>query len=141
MSQGIENVFRPPYELASVAAFLLAAGLVMALPGSFMLDAWQALGLAAALVALGSLRWTQARKVMAHRSAVRKLHPYALFAHEVPWSRNSVFLGRGFEWTSRHTQRMLVLAQPEHEHLRTQSRAFRWARELERRPTAPPSRS
>ena len=110
----------------------------MALPGSFMLDAWQALGLAAALVALGSLRWTQARKVMAHRSAVRKLHPYALFAHEVPWSRNSVFLGRGFEWTSRHTQRMLVLAQPEHEHLRTQSRAFRWARELERRPTAPP---
>ena len=137
MSQGIENVFRPPYELASVVACMLAAAAVLITPAAFLLSTWQALGLAGVLVALAAWRLTQGRRVMAHRRAVRQLSPYALYPHEVPWSRNSVFLGRGFEWTARHTQRMRVLAQPENEHLRAQSPAFRWARDLERKPNAP----
>jgi conjugative coupling factor TraD (TOL family) len=68
---------------------------------------------------------------------VRTLQPYALFPHEMPWSRNSVFLGRGFEWTARHTQRMAVLALPENEALKMQSWLYHWARELERSPDAP----
>ena len=137
MSQGIENVFRPPYELATVAASLLAAAGVLSRPAMFMLSPWQAVAGATALVALAGWRLSQARRAMAHRSAVRTLQPYALFPHEVPWSRNSVFLGKGFEWTSRHTQRMVVLAQPENEGLLAQSALYRWARSLERRPDAP----
>lgn len=137
MTQGIENVFRPPFELATVVASLLAAAAVLVRPAMFMLTTWQAIAAAMALVVLASWRWTQARRLMAHRAAVRTLQPYALYPQEVPWSRNSVFLGRGFEWTARHTQRMAVLAQPEYEPLQRQSWLYRWARDLERSPTAP----
>jgi conjugative coupling factor TraD (TOL family) len=138
MSSGpIENVFRPPYELASVAASLAAAALLLLKPSVFMLGAFEALAAAWLLVLLAAWRWLAARRVSAFRRAVRSLRPYALLPDEVPWSRTSVFLGLGFEWTARHTQRMTLLAQPENEHLLRNSRLYSWARSIERRPDAP----
>lgn len=138
MSDGpIENVFRPPYELVSFAAGMAAAAALLLQPSMFMLTPWQATGAAVLLVLFACLRLMQARRVMAHRRAVRALQSYALLPEEVPWSRSSVFLGRGFEWTARHTQRMALLAQPEHERLRMPSSWYRKARALERRPDTP----
>ncbi|MCW5632762.1 MAG: type IV conjugative transfer system coupling protein TraD [Rubrivivax sp.] len=137
MSAGpIDDVFRPPYELASVVANLLAAGAVMLEPATFLLTPLQAVGAAGAFTLLGAWRMAQACRVMAYRRAVRRLQPYALRPNDVPWSPDAVFLGRGFEWTARHTQRMTLLAQPEHDRLRRPSALYRWARSIERRPNA-----
>jgi conjugal transfer pilus assembly protein TraD len=130
----IDDVFRPPYELASVAAATLAAGAMLLEPATFLLTPMQAVGAAGALTLLGAWRMTQAWRVMAFRRAVRRLQPYALRPNDVPWSRDAVFFGHGFEWTARHTQRMTLLAQPEHERLRRPSALYRWARSVERRP-------
>lgn len=135
MSAGpIDDVFRPPYELASVAAATLAAGAMLLEPATFLLTPLQAVGAAGALTVLGAWRMAQAWRVIAFRRAVRRLQPYALRPNDVPWSRDAVFLGRGFEWTARHTQRMTLLAQPEHERLLRPSALVRWARAIERRP-------
>lgn len=135
MSAGpIDDVFRPPYELASAAASTLAAGALLIEPATFLLTPLQAVGAAGALTLLGAWRMTQAWRVISFRRAVRRLQPYALRPNDVPWSRNAVFLGRGFEWTARHTQRMTLLSQPEYERLRRPSALYRWARAIERRP-------
>lgn len=139
MSSGpIDNVFRPPYELYSAVAAMLGAGALLLRPSMFMLSPIQALCAALALVLLASWRMTEARRVQRFRAAVRALTPYTMYPDEVPWSRTAVFLGRGFEWTARHTQRMTLLAQPENEHLRQQSGLYRWARGVERHPDSAP---
>ncbi|CAD5366893.1 Type IV conjugative transfer system coupling protein TraD [Rubrivivax sp. A210] len=139
MSDGpIDNVFRAPYELASVAGAMVCGWIVLSWPGMLLMTSFQACGAAAALVGLAAWRLTQARRVLRFRSAVRALEPYAMYPGEIPWSRNAVFLGQGFEWTARHTQRMTLLAQPENEHLKQQSALYRWARRMELRVDAPP---
>ncbi|MFT3819895.1 MAG: type IV conjugative transfer system coupling protein TraD [Rubrivivax sp.] len=135
MSVGpIDNVFRRPYELATATVAWIAAGAVLLLPQTFLLTPAQALVVAMVLVVFSTARWMAARRIMHFRRAVRQLQPYALTPEEVPWSRDAVFLGRGFEWTARHTQRMHLLSQPENEGLRQQSALYRRARAIERRP-------
>lgn len=138
MSYGpIDNVFRRPYEVATAVAAMVGAGLILLQPQAFLLDLAQAWVAALLLVGLAVARWFASRRVLLFRRSVRLLQPYALTPQEVPWSRDAVFLGRGFEWTARHTQRMQLLAQPENDALRQQSAAYRRARSVERRPDTP----
>lgn len=138
MSQGpIENVFRPPFEIWSTITALAVAAAFLLWPRMFLLGPWQALGLSGLLTLLATWRFMQARRIYSFRRAVRMLKPYALFPDEVPWSRSSVFLGLGFDWTARHTHRMNLLLQPEFEHLRRNSGLYRWARRVERQPGSP----
>jgi conjugative coupling factor TraD (TOL family) len=137
MSDPIDNVYRWPYEYASAAAFLVAMTLVLAMPETFLLSSNAAAITAALLLAAAAWRWHQARRISRHRKAVRVLTPYALRPEELPWSRQAVFLGLGFEWTVRHTQRMALLALPENEKLRQLPPWARWARAVERDPHRP----
>jgi len=137
MSGPIENVYRPPFELATVAAAIVAAGTVLAHSEWFLLTPLQALASTAGLMGFAAWRLHQAQRIRRYRRAVRRLEPYALRPTELPWSPTAVFLGRGFEWTARHTQRMVLLSQPENEHLRKPGRAYRWARRIERDRSAP----
>jgi conjugal transfer pilus assembly protein TraD len=132
MSGPIENPYRPPYELTSVAAAVLSAGALLARPELFLLSGGQAVAGSAMLMAFAGRRMFQARRIRLHRRAVRRLEPYALRPTELPWSHTAVFLGRGFDWTAKHTRRMHLLAQPENTHLLRHGRAYKLARALER---------
>jgi conjugal transfer pilus assembly protein TraD len=139
MSSGpIDNVFRPPYELSSVAGAMAAAGLILLNPHLFLLTPLQACAGGAGLVGLAGVRMMQAQRVMRFRKAIKVLQPYALRPDEIPWSRTAVFLGRGFDWTARHTQRMTLLGQQEFEHLLRNGKLYRWARRVEYRHDSPP---
>lgn len=138
MSTGpIDNVFRPPYEVVAAMAATAGAAAIAIQPAMFLLQPLEALATSAALIAFSAWRLTQAWEVRRFRRAVRELPRYELPPDELPWSHSAVFLGRGFDWTARHTQRMVLLAQPENEHLRRQSALFRWARRIERKPQSP----
>jgi conjugal transfer pilus assembly protein TraD len=132
MSAPILNVYRPPYELASVAAAVLGAGAVMARPELFLLSSSQAVLAGMGLMTFAGVRTYQARRIRLHRRAVSRLEAYALRPTELPWSKSSVFLGKGFDWRPIHTQRMHLLRQPENEHLLRPGRAYKWARSVER---------
>jgi conjugative coupling factor TraD (TOL family) len=137
MSDPIDNVYRLPYEYVSAAGFFVATALVLAMPEAFLLNHPAAVAAATALMAAGTWRLRQARRISRHRRAVRVLAPYALRPDDLPWSRQAVFLGLGFEWTVRHTQRMALLALPENEKLRRAPAWARWARAVERDPNRP----
>ncbi|HSW18198.1 MAG TPA: conjugative transfer system coupling protein TraD, partial [Ramlibacter sp.] len=138
MSDPIDNVYRPPYEYASVVAAIAAGGLVLGQPATFLLQPAQALLAAAGLLGLGTWRLAQARRIQKYRRCVRVLEPYALYPEQLPFSKRAVFFGLGFEWTAKHTQRMALLAQPANEHLRKSPPWYRWARRVERDPEAAP---
>lgn len=137
MSDPISNVYRWPYEYASVVAFFAAVPMVLAVPEVFLLSRDLAPAVTLGLAAIGAWRFRQARRIARHRKAVRVLKPYALAPDELPWSQRAVFLGMGFEWSVRHTQRMALLALPENESLRQPPLWYRWARALERDPHHP----
>ena len=57
MSDGpIDNVFRRPYEVATVAVAMVGAGLILLAPRTFMLDVAQAWATALLLVGLAAAR-------------------------------------------------------------------------------------
>lgn len=138
MADPLDNVYRPPYEYVSAGMLGLSALAVAVAPGLTLLPGQQGLGVALGLGGLAAWRWRQARRIARHRRAVRVLQPYALRPDELPWSRTGVFLGLGFEWTAKHTQRMALLAQPQNEHLKQDPPWYRWAREVERKPDTAP---
>lgn len=137
MSGPIENPYRPPFELASVAAGVLAAGVALARPGMLLLQPSEGALACTGLMTFAAWRLYQARRIRLHRRAVRRLEPYALRPTEVPWSHSAVFLGKGFEWTAKHTRRMHLLSQPEYEHLRRPGQLYKWARAVERSRRSP----
>lgn len=136
MSDPIDNVYRPPFEYASVVAAIAAGGLLLAQPSTFLLQPTQALLAAAGLLGFATWRLNQARRIQRYRSVVRMLEPYALYPEQLPFSKRAVFLGLGFEWTAKHTQRMALLAQPANEKLHKSPPLYRWARRFERDPEA-----
>lgn len=137
MKGPIDNVFRAPYEWAAAAVSMAAAALLLLHPFDFLLSPLQAIAAALSLVLLACWRFAGGLRVHRFRTGVTRLQPYALTPEETPWSRDQVFLGKGFEWTARHTQRMHLLSQPENDHLRQPSWLYRWARSSERQPDAP----
>lgn len=136
MSDPINNVYRAPFEYASVAAAIGAGSLVLAQPAMFLLQPAQALLAAMGLLGFGTWRLNQARRIQRFRKVVRMLEPYALYPEQLPFSKRAVFLGLGFEWSVKHTQRMALLAQPANDKLHRQPALYRWARRVERDPDA-----
>ena len=137
MADSLNNVYRWPHELASVLAFSVGAGLLLIQAPMFLLSPAQGQVAALALCGLAAWRWHQAQRILRYRRAVQRSKPYALLPHELPSSPQAVFLGKGFEWTTEHTQRMVLLAQPENDHLRRPSALYQWARRRERETHCP----
>lgn len=138
MSSPIDNVYRYPYEGFAALAAAGAGVALLVQPAMFLLPPAGAAVGAGVLFALALWRTMQARRIRRFRAAVTHLEPYALLPQAIPWSRTAVFLGRGFEWTGRHTQRMTLLALPENERLLQLPLAYRWARGVQRRPDTSP---
>lgn len=75
----------------------------------FLLQTVEALAATSALVGFAAWWLMQAWQLHCFRRAVRTLSPYALHPDELPWSHEAVFLGRGYDWAARPTQRMALL--------------------------------
>lgn len=112
----IDNFLRPPYELMPAAVSSLAAIAVLAEPRVFMLS--PAVGFASALgFALHALwRGRQGLRLLRRQWNLKRLPRYALDASEIPWRRDALFLGMGFEWTAEHTQRLQLVQDPDNRH-------------------------
>lgn len=109
-----ENVYRYPYEFVGVAAYSAAAFAAASLPmpGMAQLIAIPAFAGLASLRAKGGLR------IRKYRKNIRNLPYYALTPDQIPVSDKALFIGKGFRWTQTHTQRLMMVRQPENDHLR-----------------------
>ena len=127
----VEALLRPPVELWS--ALVAAATGLMALlaPWALMMPPGIAYAAAAILFALAVMRTHQALRVLRYQRSMRRLPRYRLPAERIPMSRHKLFLGRGFRWTQRHTQRLRDTLRPEVQRYVQPGLCYRWARQKE----------
>jgi len=132
LSYPFENYFRKPYELTPAVASLAAAPAALCFRDLFQLSPTAAAAFALGCLGHSAWRFKQGSRILKFHRNLRRLPTYALRSEEIPWSDREQFLGMGFRWDQRHTQRLFTARQPEYEHLRARNRLYDRARDFER---------
>ncbi len=127
----VEALLRPPVELWSAVVALATAGIAVLAPWALMMPPGVAYGAALVLALLGLMRWRQAWRVLTYQRNLRRLPTYRLRADQMPVSRRKLFLGRGFRWTQKHTQRLRDTLRPEVQRYVQPGSLYHWARRKE----------
>ncbi|MES2353157.1 MAG: type IV conjugative transfer system coupling protein TraD [Pseudomonadota bacterium] len=113
MKYPIENLLRRPVELFSAGTSAMSAAWLLVTAAHQTDDALLTLPIAitaaAALTLHATWRAFQGFRLLRYQRRLRRPPYYALAADEIPVSRNYLFLGRGFEWEPKHTQRLMAL--------------------------------
>jgi conjugative coupling factor TraD (TOL family) len=132
----LEMLLRRPVELQSATAYCMAAGLVTLSPATVMgaVDVpWITYGLIAGMALRGLQRAYEGCRLLRYQYELHLLPPYEIDPRKIPVSKTLLFLGMGFNWRVRHTQRLVDLSRREFEHHkdRTQGKIYVAARRFE----------
>ena len=90
---------------------------VTASPATFLLPQAVAWAAGALCLLLAVVRTVQGSQVMGYQRNLRLQRRYAVSSEEIPWSKDRLFVGRGFRWDQRHTQRLHEARLPTNEAL------------------------
>ncbi len=104
---------RPPIELYAALAALLCAVVAFMAPWVFMMPPH--IGYMAGALTLGFALWRarDAWTVMRYQLGLTRYKLTRIAPHKLPRLRDKLYLGHGFEWTQRHTQRKIDAERPE----------------------------
>ncbi len=127
----IEALLRPPVELWSAGTALGTALIALLAPWAIMMPAGIAYATASVLVTLAFIRGRQAWRVIRYQRSMRCLPTYNLRTERIPLSQYKLFLGKGFRWTQKHTQRLRDTLRPEVQRYIQPGVFYRWARRKE----------
>ncbi len=133
MAYPVENLLRPPVEYVAAGTSLLAAMIVATAPEWFLMPDTISQAATIAFIAHAVWRIRQARQVTRYQKNLRRLPKYTLASKDIPWSERKLFLGMGFRWDQRHTQRLINVRLPDNRHFRDQSTLYKTARQVELR--------
>lgn len=103
----IETLLRPAVELYTTAVCFTAATLCVIAPWTLALTPLFGMVAALGFLALGSIRLKQALFVLRYRRNIRRLPHYTMTSKDMPVSNERLFIGKGFRWTQKHTQRLM----------------------------------
>ncbi|WP_194762102.1 type IV conjugative transfer system coupling protein TraD [Pantoea ananatis] len=129
----MESMLRPAVELYSATVAGSATFICLTAPWSVALAPSVSWVTAAGFGVLALKRTSQGLKILRYRRNIRRLSRYALTSDQIPVSRRHLFLGKGFQWSPRHTQRLMEARRPECEIYVQPSVIYRLARELEKK--------
>jgi conjugative coupling factor TraD (TOL family) len=129
----MESLLRPPVELYSATVAGSATLICLTAPWAVALAPSVSWVTAAGFGVLALRRTRQGLKILRYQRNLRRLSRYALTSAQIPVSRRHLFLGKGFQWTARHTQRVLEARRPENEIYVQPSVLYRLARDMERK--------
>ena len=128
----VESLLRPPVELWSAAVAMMTAMMALIAPSVFFMPSQVAYATAAVLVIWIAIpRSLQARRVLHYQHNLRRLPTYSLRPSKIPVSKDRLFLGLGFLWEQKHTQRLRDTLRPECRVYLEPSRIYRLVRRLE----------
>jgi len=129
----VEALLRPPIELWSAACAFGTAIIAATAPWSMMMTPAVGYGTAALLVLFGVNRALDGLHILRYQRNMRSLPDYRLAPEDIPVSHKRLFLGKGFLWQQKHTQRLRDTLSPRVRKYIEPSRAYRLARQLELR--------
>ena len=102
----LEALLRPALELWSSAIFTLLACVVVWIPGTFLIESSIALSVAGVLMLVAGFRAAQGLYILRYQRSIKRTPAWELDFGAIPHNLNTLFLGRGFMWTAKHTQRL-----------------------------------
>lgn len=129
----IEALLRPAVELFTVTVCAIGAFLSLFAPWSLALTPLFGMAAAAFFLIFGWIRLQQALFVLRYRRNIRRLPRYVMTSKNVPVSNRRLFIGIGFKWEQRHTQRLTQTYRPEFRRYVEPTALFRAARRMEER--------
>nr|WP_314486795.1 type IV conjugative transfer system coupling protein TraD [uncultured Pseudomonas sp.] len=129
----IESLLRPAVELYTVLVCVAAALLCIFAPWAFALTPLFGAVAATGFIALGFVRLRQAWVVLRYRRNIRRLPHYTMTSNDIPVSNERLFIGKGFRWTQKHTQRLMDTYLPKYAEYVEPTSIYRLARRLEER--------
>lgn len=128
----VEALLRPPVEFQSALAAFTLAVIGIFMPSVVLMTPGVAYTTSGVLFVLGIHRFKQGWDIwMYHRHLVR-LPYYGLKPREVPVSNRTLFLGMGFRWTQKHTQRLSDAMDPANEEYIKPGVFYRIGRSIEK---------
>lgn len=127
----IEALLRPAVELNTAVVSGVAAYVCVQAPWAVALAPSVSYVTAAGFAALAVTRTHQGMKIIRYRRNLRRLPRYVMSTKQIPVSYRRLFLGRGFRWTQKHTQRLQDTLRPEVARYLQPSRFYLGARQLE----------
>lgn len=132
MSGAFDNRLRPVVEFLPAAIFMISAAHLAFQPEDFFPVlpgiAWVT---SIMFFCLGCWRLWQACHVCRYQAHLRALPRYTLDADNIPLSFHKLFLGRGFKWDQRHTQRLVEARDPRSQRYLLPGYFYSWARRVE----------
>ena len=107
-------LLRPPVELTAAVVFIAVATAFFIFPQQLNLSWIQGIVLSAICATLGSRRLLQTLRVWRYRRLLTNRKPYVI--KEIPNDQKQInkglFLGRGFQWSQPHVQRLKETRMP-----------------------------
>lgn len=132
MAKLFDNRLRPAVELLPATVLTGLSGILFLQPDTIApMMPGVATTTAGLFAAAAVWRMVQAARVLAYRSRLRRLPRWVLRGEQIPWSTSRLFLGRGFRWDQRHSQRLVEARNPEARKYLEPGPVYRMARALE----------
>lgn len=132
MPYPIDNPFRPPVEFISTGVSLASSAVLAVLGHRLGADLGVTVIGSSALAILALWRARQGVAILRFHRHLRWLPRYQVHSDQIPCSAKEIFLGMGFWWTQKHTQRLYLARLPKNRHLRARSDRYEWARQFAR---------
>jgi conjugative coupling factor TraD (TOL family) len=108
-----DNRLRPAIEFVP-AFFALSAAILLYLQPDWFLPILKIFSnyVIIFMLGLGLFRFYQGTKILQYRASLKQLPRYVLAARQIPTYRKKLFLGKGFKWTQKHSQRLIEARSP-----------------------------
>ncbi|WP_145558722.1 type IV conjugative transfer system coupling protein TraD [Yersinia mollaretii] len=129
----IETLLRPAVELNTAVAAACASYICVTAPWAVALTPSVSYITAVGFGVFAMKRAHEGLRVLRYRRHVRCLPRYVMTSHQVPVSHQRLFLGKGFLWEQKQTQRLLDTLRPEVEKYVKPPALYQVARRFEQR--------
>ena len=108
----LEALLRSPVELVSAALLGLLALAVVCVPEVFLIESNVAFLVGGVLASIAIFRSMQGVHLLRYQRSIKHTPTWRLDFASIPNAPNTLFLGRGFIWTAKHTQRLRETLNP-----------------------------
>lgn len=129
----LESKLRPAVEFYTAWTCFGAAALCVHSPWAVALAPSMGYAAGGAYGLIGCWRFKQGVDVLKYRRNLKRLPLYEMTSAQIPVSKKHLFMGKGFEWTRTHTQRLMDAQDPLVARFVENSKMFKAARTLERK--------
>ena len=114
MKQGaLEALLRPPVEIWSALVAAGCALVALTAPWALMLPPSLGVVVAALALAFAALRASEAWRVWRYQLGLRRYKITTIAPHRLPRLKDRIYVGHGFQWGQKHTQRRIDASRPE----------------------------